>query len=53
LVTIKDVERIVGIKNPNALRLVNKFVRLGILKEITGKKRNRVFAYQRYINLFE
>ncbi len=39
LVTIKDVERITGLKNPNALALVNKLVKLGILKEITGRKK--------------
>lgn len=53
LATLKDIERITGLKAPNALALINKLVKLNILKEITGKKRNRVFAYQRYINLFE
>lgn len=53
LTTIKDVERITGLKNPNALALVNKLVKLEILKEITGKKRNKVFAYQQYIKLFD
>ncbi|MBU0476580.1 Fic family protein [Patescibacteria group bacterium] len=53
LITIKDVERITGLKNPNALALVNKLVKLEILKEITGKKRNKVFAYQQYIDLFD
>jgi Fic family protein len=53
LTTIKDVERITGLKNPNALALVNKLVKLEILKEITGKKRNKVFAYQQHIKLFD
>lgn len=53
ITTLKDVERITSLKAPNALALINKLVRLNILKEITGKKRNRVFVYQRYINLFE
>ena len=53
LTTIKNVERITGLKNPNALALVNKLVKLGILKEKTGKKRNKVFAYQQYIDLFD
>lgn len=52
LITIKDVERITGLKNPNALALVNKMTELEIVKEITGRKRNKVFAYQQYINLF-
>ena len=53
LTTIKDVERITGLQNPNALALVNKLVNLEILKEITGRKRNKVFAYQQYIKLFD
>lgn len=53
LVQIKTVERLTGLKNPNAIALVSKFVKLGILKEITGKKRNRVFSYRDYIELFE
>jgi len=53
LITIKDVERITGLKNPNALALINKLVKFEILKEITGRKRNKIFAYQKYIKLFE
>ncbi len=53
LITIKDVERIAELKNPNALALVNKLVRLEILEETTGRKRNKVFAYRQYIKLFD
>lgn len=53
LVTVKDVERITGLKNPNALSLVKKLVRLDILKETSGRKRNRIFGYQKYIGLFD
>lgn len=53
LIAIKDVEKITDLKNPNALALVNKLVKLGILKETTGKKRNKIFAYQQYIKLFD
>lgn len=53
IVTVKGVESVTGLKNPNALTLVSRFVRLGILKEATGQKRNRVFNYQNYIDLFK
>jgi Fic family protein len=53
LVNVKTVEHITGLKNPNALLLVAKFIDLGILREITGQKRYRIFSYQAYINLFE
>jgi Fic family protein len=52
IVRVRDVEKIVGITNPNALELVSKFLNAGILEEITGKERYRVFAYQKYINIF-
>lgn len=53
MIRVKDVERVLAIKNPNALQLVSKFVNLGILRELTGHKRNRVFAFTDYIALFE
>ena len=36
-----------------ALRLIEDLVRLGILSESTGQKRNRVFVLQKYVALFE
>jgi len=52
MIRIKDVEKITGLSNPNALALVSKFVREGIIKETTGYKRNRVYSYAEYIKLF-
>jgi len=53
IIRVKDAERILGIKNPNALALVSKLVDLGILRELTGFKRNRVFSFADYVSLFE
>ena len=33
--------------------LINDFIKKGILKEITGFQRNRLFSYDSYMNLFE
>jgi Fic family protein len=52
LVRIKDAERIVGSSNPNAIALINRLVKLGILEEITHKKKNKIFAHSRYIGAF-
>jgi len=35
-----------------SFRLINKFLELNILKEATGFKRNRIFAFEDYIKLF-
>lgn len=36
-----------------ALRIIDDFVRLGILTETTGYKRNRIFVFEGYLKLFE
>lgn len=40
------------ITKPTANAIIKDFVRLNILKEITGQKRNRLFVFEEYINLF-
>lgn len=52
MVRVKDIEQIAGLENPNALALVSKFVAKGILHEITGKQRNRVYSFKDYIDIF-
>ena len=42
-----------GVNISTALRLISDFVRLGILRESTGFKRNRLFAFHEYVALFE
>lgn len=53
LLKVKDVEKITNLTNPAALSLVDKFEKSGILTELTGFKRNRVFSFADYITLFE
>ena len=53
IVRVKDVEKLTSLSNPNALLLVDKFVTKGILHELTGQKRYRVFSYKEYIDSFE
>jgi Fic family protein len=36
-----------------ANKALNKFTELGLLKEVTGQSRNRVYLYQPYIELFQ
>ncbi len=49
----QDVSSALSINASTSLRLIEDFINLGILKEITGYKRNRVFVFERYLKLFE
>lgn len=49
----QDLAATLEINISTALRLIEDFVRLGILRETTGFKRNRVFVFHEYVALFE
>lgn len=49
---IGDVAEALQINFSTAARLVDDFLTLNILIEITGYKRNRIFAFENYIKLF-
>lgn len=53
LINVKDVEKLLGVTTKPANAIINDFERLGILKEITGYKRNRLFLFEEYYKLFE
>jgi predicted transcriptional regulator len=46
------VSKIVDRSIANANDLVRELCEIGILKEMTGRKRNRSFAYSAYLDLF-
>lgn len=52
VVTVADVQSLTGTTYTAANNLVSNLTDLGILVEATGYKRNRVFRYQPYIDLF-
>lgn len=52
IITVNNVEKITGLSYPNANTLTKQLQDLGILSEITGKKRNRRFGYKPYLDLF-
>jgi Fic family protein len=49
----QETATLLSINPSTALRLIEDFIRLGILKEVTGYKRNRVFVFEQYLELFE
>ena len=52
LVSVAGVRRQVGTSFAAANVLVSRMVEAGILEELTGRRRNRVFAYRAYLRLF-
>ena len=52
IVDTSDVTNALSVKTSTTLRLIDDFIRLEILTETTGFKRNRVFAFEDYIKLF-
>jgi DNA-binding transcriptional ArsR family regulator len=51
LATIGSLSTGTGTSYPTAARAVNALEGLGIVREITGRKRERVFAYGRYLEI--
>lgn len=53
LVNINRVASLIDSTFPTASRLVSNFEAMGLLREITGQKRSRMFRYEPYLALFE
>ena len=51
LVSINNVQDKFEISHQAASNLINEFERIGILKETTGKKRDKRFLYKKYLNI--
>ncbi|MHB8303433.1 MAG: Fic family protein [Acidobacteriaceae bacterium] len=52
LVLSADIEGSLGVSQPTAGKLLQDFLKLKILKEITGQPRWRIYAFERYLELF-
>jgi len=49
---VNSVAELLQISPQAANSLTDRFVELGLIREITGQKRNRIFRYDPYIALF-
>jgi Fic family protein len=48
----REISTLLSVTPSTANRLIEDFIRLGILKESTGYRRNRIFIFERYLTLF-
>jgi len=52
VIDIKTIAHIFELQVNTATTLVNDFVKYGVLTELTGKRRNRIFWFKEYILIF-
>lgn len=52
VVNVNQVKVATGLSYKAANDLVNDFMRIGLLNEMTGQNRNRVFVFDEYLKLF-
>ena len=53
VVDASEVAKVLAVNISTANRLIRDFEKLGILNEKTGFRRNRIFIFEKYLNLFE
>jgi Fic family protein len=52
IMTTRAAEEFMNVSYVTASSIIQKMKELGILKEITGQRRNKVFQYEPYFQLF-
>lgn len=53
LINIVLTQELLGVTYPTASRVIDHLVSIGYLEEITGRKRDRIFRYTPYVEIFE
>jgi len=51
ILTLKEVCKRTGISFPAAAKSMDAIIKLGLARELTGRQRNRVFVYDRYLSI--
>lgn len=52
LLSAPQISNLVGITQKSARAIIEEFIKLGIVVEHTGFKRNRLYVFEEYLNLF-
>lgn len=53
IINAENVAKITELSMPSTYKLISALESFGILKEITGFQRGRIYAFEKYINLFK
>lgn len=53
VVRVNDVSKLLSVQHNVATSLVKDFEKFGILKEMTGQKRNKLYIFEEYVQLFK
>jgi Fic family protein len=51
MVTLSLAIKLLGVSKPTAVKAIDALQAAGVLREITGKRRNRVYAYHEYLRV--
>ncbi len=51
IVTLRHIQSSASVSHPTASAVMKSLIELGMVHELTGKKRNRVYAYSRYLDI--
>ncbi|MCB9081104.1 MAG: Fic family protein [Lewinellaceae bacterium] len=52
ILSVNEVEKVIGKSNVTAYKLIKELERLGVLHEISGMQRNRLYIFKEYFDLF-
>jgi Fic family protein len=53
MITLALAIELLEVSKPTALKAIDVLRQSGVLEEITGKRRDRVYAYQRYLTILQ
>jgi Fic family protein len=53
IVTIQAAAKELKLSLPTVVKSLSHLIELGIVGELTGKRRNRIFAYRKYLSMLD
>ena len=53
IIDAKKIKEITGVTTPTVYTIITALEKIGVLNEMTGRKRNRMYVFTKYLNLFK